>query len=258
MKINKKYLGLTALLSATAAASVFAAGATGTTATTVAAKAFGPRTSHTETEAERKAHQTAMATSLASALGTTDDSITAQLTAGKSPTDIITASGLDEATVKAQLEASRDADMKARLLADVASGKRTQAQADEMIANKDTHKENGMHRKGRGEGKGGDAMLTSAATILGTTKEALQAEITAGKKLQDIVTAKGISETDFRTKMDALRQTEMKAKLASEVTAGTITQAQADERLTNMANHKGGFGGERKGKAPTATTTTTQ
>lgn len=251
MKINKKYLGITALLSATAAASVFAAGATGTTATSVVTKTFN-RGNHTETEAERKEHQTAMATSLATALGTTPEAIIAQLDAGKSPMDIIKASGMDEATVKAQLDASREADMKARLAADVASGKLTQAQADEMIANKDNHK------GGPGRGKGGnqDGMLTNAASILGTTKEALQSQITAGTNLKDIVTAAGITEADFRTKMDALRQTEMKTKLAAEVAAGTLTQAQADERLTNMTNKSEGrgFGGDRN----QSTTTTNQ
>jgi putative ubiquitin-RnfH superfamily antitoxin RatB of RatAB toxin-antitoxin module len=253
MKINKKYLGITALLSATAAASVFAAGATGTTST-VTNKVFGNRSGHTETEAERTEHQKAMATSLATALGTTPDAIIAQLNAGKSPRDIIKASGLDEATVKAQLDASRDADMKARLAADVASGKLTQAQADEIIANKDNHKEG--EGRGPGDGKGGDEMLTNAATILGTTKDALQTQISAGKTLDAIVTASGITESDFHTKMDALRQTEIKAKLAAEVTAGTITQAQADQRLTDMANHKGGrgFGGAKRDGASSTTT----
>jgi sulfopyruvate decarboxylase TPP-binding subunit len=256
MKLNKKYLGLTALLSATAAASVFAAGATNTGATNIGNKAFGNRMNHTETEAQRKEHQMSMATSLAKALGTTVEDITAKLNAGTSPRDIIKASGLDEATVKAQLDASRDADMKARLAQDVASGKLTQARADEILTNK------GNHKDGEGRGKGGDMMLTSAASILGTTKEALQAEITGGKTLKDIVTASGISETDFRTKMDALRQTEMKTKLQAEVTAGTLTQEQADQKLADMTNHKEGargFGGKhsmgKSSKTKTATVT---
>jgi sulfopyruvate decarboxylase TPP-binding subunit len=262
MKLNKKYLGITALLSATAAASVFAAGATGTTSTSVMTKTFGDRGSHTETEAERTEHQKSMATALATALGTTPESIITQLTAGKSPRDIIKASGLDEATVKAQLDASRDADMKTRLAADVTSGKLTQAQADAMIANKDAHKDG--EGRGRGNGKGGDGMLTNAATILGTTKEALETQITAGKTLDAIVSATGMTETDFHTKMDALRQTEMKTKLTAEVTAGTITQAQADQRLTDMKNHTGGrgFGAKREsadtGKKGTTSSTATQ
>lgn len=142
MKINKKTIeitAMTALVSATAAASVFVAGAAGTTTTGFMTKAFGNRSNHTETEAERTEHQKAMATSLATALGATPDAIVAQLTAGKSPRDIIKASGLDEATVKAQLDASRDADMRVRLASDVASGKFTQAQADQRLTDMKNH-----------------------------------------------------------------------------------------------------------------------
>ncbi len=242
MKHNKKNIGIgvTALLAATAAASVFAAGTTTTTntGTTAGQQSFGRRGSHTETETERKEHQLAMATSLAKALGTTVDSITSQLNAGKSPRDIIKASGLDEATIKAQLEVSHEADMKARLAADVASGKLTQVQADQMLSDMKNHE--GMRGKGgKGMYKDNGQMLANAATILGTTKEALQAQITTGKDLKEIVAAAGISETDFRTKMDALRQAEVKTRFAAEVAAGTLTQAQADQRLADMASHKG-------------------
>ena len=148
-KFNKKHLGVTAMLSATAIASVFAASAvTGTTATQVASRTLGSRGNHTETSKEKQERQTKMATALASALGTTVDNITAQLNAGKTPQDIIKASGMDEATIKAQLDASREADMKTRLAADVASGKLTQAQADQILADMANHKGgHGGHEK---------------------------------------------------------------------------------------------------------------
>lgn len=143
MKINKKYLGvgMTALLATTAAASVFAASATGTTASTVIHKAFGNHANHTETTAQKQERQTHMATSLANALGTTPEAIIAQLHAGKTVGDIIKASGMDETTIKAQLDASRDADMKERLTEDVTSGKITQAQADQKLTDTANHKE---------------------------------------------------------------------------------------------------------------------
>lgn len=260
MKYNKKNLGIgaTALLAATAAASVFAAGSTTPSPTTGISSLFGRHGSHTETVAQKQERQTAMATSLAKVLGTTVDAITTQLAAGKSPRDIIKASGMDEATIKAQLEATRDADMKARLVADVASGKLTQAQADQMLTDMKNHE--GMGGKGgRGVHKNSGQMLTNAATILGSTKESLQAQIASGKDLKDIVAAAGISETDFRTKMDALRQTEVKTRLAAEVAAGTLTQAQADQRLADMAAHKGKmhFGGHKDGAIQTHTSTGT-
>ena len=91
---------------------------------------------------EQKAQMTQ---ALAKVLGTTPDAITAQLNAGKTPQDIIKASGLDAATVKAQLDVSREADMKTRLATDVTSGKLTQAQADQMITDMAAHKGNGRH-----------------------------------------------------------------------------------------------------------------
>lgn len=40
----------------------------------------------------------------------------------------------------------------------------------------------------------------------------------------------------------AAHQADMKARLAVDVAAGKITQAQADQMATDMANHKGGPG----------------
>lgn len=260
MKYNKKNLsiGATALLAATTAASVFAAGSTTPPATTGMGSLFGRHGSHTETTAQKQERKLAMATSLAKALGTTVDSITSQLNAGKTPKDIIKASGMDEATIKAQLEVTREADMKTRLAADVAAGTLTQAQADQMLTDMKNHE--GMGGKGeRGMHKDNGQKLTDAATILGTTKEALQTQITAGKDLKDIVAAAGISETDFRTKMEALRLTEIKTRLAAEVTAGTLTQVEADQKLTDMSTHKGGMhlGGHKKGGVTAQTSTGT-
>jgi sulfopyruvate decarboxylase TPP-binding subunit len=253
MKINKKHLGVVALLSATAAASVFAAGVTSTTQTSNGAPtAFTGRSGHVHTEAELTERKSKMTASLASALGTTVESITSQLASGMSPRDIIKASGLDEATVKAQLDASREADMKAQLAKDVASGTLTQAQADAILANKDNHHE------GKGMGRGGNKenMLTNAASILGMTKETLQAEIASGKKLETIVSSLGMSESDFRTKMETLRDTEIKAKLAADVASGALTQAQADEMFSSMKNRadKQGFGGTQNKSSGFTTT----
>jgi hypothetical protein len=60
--------------------------------------------------------------------------------------------------------------------------------------------------------------------------------------MKDIITASGISDSDFKTKMEALRLAELKTKLAAEVTSGKLTQAQADQKLTDMQNHKGSEG----------------
>ena len=140
---------MTVLLAATTAVSVFAAGSTVSTTSTVRTP-FGRHGSHAETTAQKSERQLAMATALANALGTSVDTITAQLQAGKKPQDIIKASGMDETTIKAQLDASHEADMKAHLTADVTSGKLTQAQADQMLTDMTTHKKGGHFGDMRG------------------------------------------------------------------------------------------------------------
>ena len=108
-----------------------------------------------------------------------------------------------------------------------------------------------------------DQMDTQAASLLGISKTDLQAKLTAGIKMSDIVKASGISETDFRTKMDAVRQADMKTRLAADVASGKITQAQADQMITNMKNHTGmgmghGKGGRNANTSTSPTTTTNQ
>ncbi len=88
------------------------------------------------------------------------------------------------------------------------------------------------------------------ATALGLTVADVQAKIDAGQTPDQIITATGISKDTVMAAMKTARDTAMKAKLAEKVTAGTITQAQADEMLTRMTaahskemrGHKGGLG----------------
>jgi uncharacterized membrane protein len=174
MKINKKKVGISAFLAATLGTTVIASAfaalpADNTNVTASTHKYHGFRQGETDS-AEHKAQ---MAQALANTLGTTVQSVTDQLNAGKSPRDIIKASGLDEKTVQAQLETIREADMKTRLQVDVTSGKLTQAEADQMLTNMKNHM-GGMGKKGVGthKGKMNDQMLTGVATILGTTKDA--------------------------------------------------------------------------------------
>lgn len=152
MKIYKKHIGvgLATLLTATAAASVFAAQATGA-ATAGIHNTFVSKGSH-RIEAEKQEHKKVRVMSLislATALGTTVDAVIEQLDGGESVRSIIMASGMDEATIRAQLEASFEADIKSRLTRDVATGKLTEMQADEMLTNLASHNVNyGSHKRG--------------------------------------------------------------------------------------------------------------
>ena len=76
--------------------------------------------------------------------------------------------------------------------------------------------------------------FTAEATLLGITVEEVKNYWAQGKGVREIATEKGISEETLRAKMMELRKTERKARLATLVTPGVITQAQADTRLTSL------------------------
>ena len=70
------------------------------------------------------------------------------------------------------------------------------------------------------------------AKKLGLTDAQLQEKLTAGQHPEEIVAATGVATADIPAYMDEVRKT----ALANAVTAGVITQAQADE----MAQHQPG------------------
>jgi hypothetical protein len=156
---------------------------------------------------------------LQSILGMTAEQFRAELQSGKSVKDIITAKGLNFETVMKQVRAKHESDMKAKLAADVASGKITQAQADQMLK-----------QRVDAEMK----QLTTMATALGTTVDKLKADLASGKKLDETLKSLGLTRVQAMQKIRDAHQAEMKAKLAADVTSGKITQTQADEMLKKM------------------------
>jgi hypothetical protein len=72
-----------------------------------------------------------------------------------------------------------------------------------------------------------------AASIVGLTAEQLQAERLSGKSLAQIAASKGIDEDTLIAKLLAAR----KATVSELLTAGKISQAQADYMTANMAEH---------------------
>ncbi len=95
--------------------------------------------------------------------------------------------------------------------------------------------------------------FTREAQVLGITIDEVKSYWAQGKGLREIATEKGISEETIKTKMTELRKTEMKERLATLVSQGVITQAQADSRLAAVeklqASGKGmmGRGGHKMG-----------
>ncbi|MFA6426867.1 MAG: hypothetical protein WCW16_00265 [Candidatus Magasanikbacteria bacterium] len=89
--------------------------------------------------------------------------------------------------------------------------------------------------------------MDEGAQILGITADEMKGAWAQGKNIHDLAKEKGISDEDLKTKMQALRQEEMKQWFSTLVSQGIITQAQADQRLTYMSEHKGNMGENMKG-----------
>ncbi len=70
--------------------------------------------------------------------------------------------------------------------------------------------------------------LEGLANILGVSTDELKADLGPKKTIEQIAQEKGISQADLEAKFEAARATQAKARLSAMVTAGTITQAQAD------------------------------
>jgi len=112
------------------------------------------------------------------------------------------------------------------------------------------------HRQGGFGFNGGGKVLSEAATILGVEQSVIQDELKAGKTLVQIAQDKAsLSEDDFLAKLTAAET----AAIDEAVTAGKLTQEQADKQKENLADRlkkeveragtdKGGFGGFGGGK----------
>lgn len=80
------------------------------------------------------------------------------------------------------------------------------------------------------------SMFQSQADLLGVSVDDVKNAWAAGKSLKDLAAEKGISPADLAAKMKAAREAEVKTRLSELVSAGVITQAQADARLAAMQN----------------------
>lgn len=172
-------------------------------------------------------------------------------------------SALDSAITSAGTSAIDDA---------VAQGKLTQAQADALKARVQAGDVGALFggHGGRGSGGSGDkgagrvdglreAMLDAAAQKLTLTRDELVAQLRAGQTLAQLASAHNTTE---QAVVDAALAA-AKAKLSAAVTAGTITQAQADAIYAQLQQRGaqlfavGGRGGRAPGgqRAPHTTPT---
>lgn len=156
---------------------------------------------------------------IATVLGTTETDLQALIKSGKTIDQIITDKGFSKITVYAQLKTQHEANEKSRLAEAVKAGKITQAQADQMVADRTAHEQK---------------ELQILATALGTTVEKVQADRDAGKTLDETITSLGLNKATVMAALKASHDAEFKTELAAQVTAGKLTQAQADGILKNM------------------------
>ena len=129
---------------------------------------------------------------------------------------------------------------KERVAADLAAGRITQEQANQMNQRIDQAgglnflgEPKGAHRPGgHGPGKHGVIGGAELATFLGVQPAELMAALQSGKSLAAFAQEKGKSRDDLKSFLT----TQERTKLAQAVTAGRLTQAQADERLAQLTS----------------------
>jgi hypothetical protein len=96
------------------------------------------------------------------------------------------------------------------------------------------------------------AAVAAEVQVLGVTAKELNADVKAGKTVQQLATAKGLTQAQFQTQYDAALQTQ----LDQAVTAGTLTQAQeqqAMKRLTTAIPNWSQVPQAKKSPSPTPT-----
>ncbi|HYW23500.1 MAG TPA: hypothetical protein VE953_05010 [Terriglobales bacterium] len=97
------------------------------------------------------------------------------------------------------------------------------------------------------------AALAAEAQVLGVTQKQLSADFKSGKTVQQLATARGLTQAQFQAQF----ATALKAQLDQEVTAGTVTPAQEQQAVKRLTAAIPNWSqvGAAAGKAPSPTPT---
>ncbi|MDF2649419.1 MAG: hypothetical protein K0Q73_5224 [Paenibacillus sp.] len=170
----------------------------------------------------------------ATILGVEESVVQDALKAGKTLAAFAEEKGLAKADFLQKLVAAETAS----ITADVTAGKMTQAQADNVLKGLTDQltkriEANGFKDGRGGMGKGhGSNLVAQTATILSVEQSVVQDALKAGKTLSAFAVEKGLTEADYVAKLVAAETTSINA----EVTAGKLTQAQADQMLSGLSD----------------------
>lgn len=176
----------------------------------------------------------------ATILGVEESVVQEALKAGKTLAAFAEEKGLTKADFLQKLVAAETAS----ITADVTAGKITQEQADkvlsgltdqltkriEVIGFKGGFSGGAGGRGAMGKGHGGN-LVEQTAIILSMEQSVVQDALKAGKTLSAFAVEKGLTEADYVAKLVAAETTSINA----EVTAGKLTQAQADQKLSGLS-----------------------
>jgi hypothetical protein len=99
-----------------------------------------------------------------------------------------------------------------------------------------------LHGRGPGGGHGlSGAALQAAAEALNMTTDELTAALQGGQTLEQIAEAQGVDFADVQAAIQAVRETELRERIAQALEDGTITQEHANWLLEGL--EKGFLGG---------------
>jgi hypothetical protein len=181
-------------------------------------------------------------------LGLTEAELRDQLMSGKSLADIAKDKGKSVDDLKAAIKDG----VQSKLDDAVKSKKLTQAQADDILKELDSHLDDlvngkpGKLRGGLGHGKVVFGGIDGAAKFLGLTEAQLRDQLASGKSLADIAKDKGKSVEDLKA---ALKDA-AKAKLDTAVKNKNLTQDQADKILEELDSHLDDIVNGKPGRFP--------